>query len=275
MPSNTTYKVIRESTQIYLNEVGDYPLLTAEEEISLSRRLLKGDKIARRKMIEGNLRLVIKIARNYLHRQLPLSDLIEEGNMGLIHAVEKFDPERGFRFSTYATWWIRQSIERAIMNQARTVRLPIHILKNIGIFFKAVKGLSIEHDQLPSLTEVAAKLEVPLEEVENMFLWMEGSTSIDTARGSFEQPLTETLSDETVKDPIAVLEAENLKDKINHWLTKLSPKQKEVLSRRFGLLGHEASTLEEVGEEVGLTRERVRQIQSEGLKRLRTMFKHQ
>jgi RNA polymerase nonessential primary-like sigma factor len=265
----------RESTQIYLNAVGFCPLLTAKEEKHFARLAQKGDKTARQRMIEGNLRLVIKVARHYLHRGVPLSDLIEEGNLGLIHAVEKFDPERGFRFSTYATWWIRQSIERAIMNQARTVRLPIHILKNINSCFKAVKSLSIEKEQLPSLEQIAKELDTSLEQVENMFLWMEGSTSLDSRKNyANEFSLIDTLSDETNKDPVTLIDEEKTRNKLDDLLDKLPERHKEVLCRRFGLLGYEVGTLEEVGQEVGLTRERVRQIQTEAIKRLKRHLKN-
>jgi len=260
-------------TQIYLSEIGYQSLLSAEDEINLTKKARLGDKHAREKMIESNLRLVVKIARRYIHRGIPLSDLIEEGNLGLIRAVEKFDPDRGFRFSTYATWWIRQAIERAIMNQARTVRLPIHVLKGIGSCFRAARKLSAEKDHYPTLEEIAQEMGKSVQEVQQIFLLLEGSTSIDSNNASnFNQPLLDTLPDESAKDPIHILEQENLKNSISHWLSLLPPKYREVVIRRYGLMGHEIETLEEVGAEVGLTRERVRQIQTEALRRLKRLF---
>lgn len=237
MRDNNTRLVdtIRDITQIYLNEIGLQSLLSAEEEKSLARKLQSGDTFARKKMIEANLRLVVKIAHRYRHRGISLSDLIEEGNLGLIRAVGKFDPERGFRFSTYATWWIRQAIDRAIMNQARMVRLPIHILKDINSYFRVVKEFT--------------------------------SKTMD-----FDHAFIETLPDESAEDPVDQLEQERLKDYILSWLKQLPQKYKEVIVRRFGLLGHEPATLEVVGVEVGITRERVRQIQTEALKRLRRLL---
>jgi len=264
----------RDITQIYLNEIGDRNLLSAEDEVVYAREMQLGSQYARKCLIEGNLRLVVKIARRYLYRGMPLSDLIEEGNIGLIHAVEKFDPGKGFRFSTYATWWIRQSIERAIMNQARMIRLPIHILKEITSCYKAVKFLSRKMEHYPSLEEIAELMDRPLEEVEQIFLLTEKTTSIDVpANGEFEQSLLETLPDEASPDPALALEEKNTQDLINYWLGRLPEKYREVMIRRFGLLGYKPETLEEVGKEIGLTRERVRQIQSEALKRLRQFFK--
>lgn len=261
-----------DAMKIYLSEIGYQSLLSAEDEVRLARKSKQGDKLARQKMIEGNLRLVVKIARRYLYRGVPLSDLIEEGNLGLIRAVEKFDPERGFRFSTYATWWIRQSIERAIMNQSRTVRLPIHILKEIGNCFKVVRKLTHKKDHYPSLDEVAKAMDKSTEEIERIFLLLEGSASLDSSRVAFEQPLLDTLPDESAENPETVIEQENLKDTVAQWLSQLPFKYREVVIRRFGLLGHEINTLEEVGIEIGLTRERVRQIQTEALRRLRRML---
>lgn len=257
-------------TQIYLNEIGYSPLLSAEEEIELARLSLKGDKLAREKMIKSNLRLVVKIARRYIYRGILLSDLIEEGNLGLIRAVEKFDPERGFRFSTYATWWIRQSIERAIMNQARIVRLPIHILKQIGSCFRAVRKLAHQKEHYPTLEEIAKEMGRSVRDIEQIFLLLEESTSLDgPSSASFEQPLLDILPDESNQNPAESLEKEALEKTIMQWLKQLPPKYREVLVRRFGLMGYETETLEEVGLEVGLTRERVRQIQTEALRRLK------
>lgn len=264
---------LKDITQLYLNEIGYHSLLNPEEEVDWARKCKTGDMKARQKMIEGNLRLVVKIARHYIHRGMALGDLIEEGNLGLIHAVEKFDPERGFRFSTYATWWIRQGIERAIMNQARTIRLPIHILKEVNAFYKVVRELSRQKSHFPTIEEISEALDRPQEEVSNIFLMMEEPTSIDTSFGGIsEQSLLESIADEEARDPSKVFESEKLKKDINHWLLKLPMKYRDVLVRRFGLLGHEVKTLEQIGEEIGITRERVRQIQTEALKRLKRLL---
>lgn len=265
-----------DATQLYLNEIGFSPLLSAEEEVFFARKALKGDNAARKRMIESNLRLVVKISRRYVNRGLALLDLIEEGNLGLIRAVEKFDPERGFRFSTYATWWIRQTIERAIMNQTRTIRLPIHVVKELNVYLRAARELSQKLDHEPSPEEIAALLEKPVEDVERMLALNERVTSMDAPIGpSSDKTLVDTVPDVHVSDPVELLESSDLNLSLDHWLDELTEKQREVLSRRFGLRGHESSTLEEVGREIGLTRERVRQIQVEALRRLRDILEKQ
>jgi RNA polymerase nonessential primary-like sigma factor len=265
-----------DATQLYLNEIGFSPLLSAEEEVFFARKALKGDVAARKRMIESNLRLVVKISRRYVNRGLALLDLIEEGNLGLIRAVEKFDPERGFRFSTYATWWIRQTIERAIMNQTRTIRLPIHVVKELNVYLRAARELSQKLDHEPSPEEIANLLEKPVEDVEKMLSLNERVTSMDAPIGpSSDKTLVDTVPDTHVSDPVELLEDSDLNLSLDHWLDELTEKQREVLSRRFGLRGHESSTLEEVGREIGLTRERVRQIQVEALRRLRDILEKQ
>jgi RNA polymerase nonessential primary-like sigma factor len=265
-----------DATQIYLGEIGFSPLLSAEEEVYFSRLSLKGDQAARKRMIESNLRLVVKIARRYINRGLALLDLIEEGNLGLIRAVEKFDPERGFRFSTYATWWIRQTIERAIMNQTRTIRLPIHVVKELNIYLRAARELSQRLDHEPTPEEIAAALDRPVEEVRKMLKLNEKITSVDTpVAGSSEKMLLDILADEKELGPETELQDADIRQHLVLWLEELNPKQREVLARRFGLLGYEPSTLEDVGREIGLTRERVRQIQVEALRRLREIVTHQ
>jgi len=259
-----------DATQIYLSEIGFSPLLSAGEEIHFARLALKGEESARKRMIESNLRLVVKIARRYINRGLALLDLIEEGNLGLIRAVEKFDPERGFRFSTYATWWIRQTIERAIMNQTRTIRLPIHVVKELNVYLRAARELTQSLDHEPTAEEIAELVDKPLEDVKRMLGLNERITSVDIPIGKdADKSLLETLADENNLDPAVLLQDKNLKDNVDTWLLQLPDKQREVLSRRFGLGGYERGTLEEVGNEIGLTRERVRQIQVEALRRLR------
>ena len=258
-----------DATQLYLQEIGYTPLLNAEEEQHFGRLAQAGDPAGRKRMIESNLRLVVKITRRYLNRGLSLLDLIEEGNLGLIHAVEKFDPERGFRFSTYATWWIRQAIERAIMNQTRTIRLPVHVVKEMNYYLRAARELSQKLDHEPSAEEVAELIDKPVDEVRRMLKLSERVDSIDAVRDVSDRSRMEMLADENSPDPATQVQRSDLFNKLDMLLSDLSDKHQEVISRRFGLRGHNRATLEEVGAEIGLTRERVRQIQIEGLKRLR------
>jgi RNA polymerase nonessential primary-like sigma factor len=262
-----------DATQIYLSEIGFSPLLSAAEEIYYSKLALKGDNEARKKMIESNLRLVVKISRRYLNRGLPLLDLIEEGNLGLMKSVEKFDPERGFRFSTYATWWIRQTIERAIMNQTRTIRLPIHVLKELNVYLRAARQLTQKLDHEPSAEEIAEMLDTPLEDVQKLLGLNDKVTSVDTPIGFDEnKSLLDTIADENSANPAELLTDENLRVHIEMLLDKLNENQQQVIARRFGLRGFEKATLEDVGKEINLTRERVRQIQVEALKALRKLL---
>jgi len=265
-----------DATQIYLNEIGFSPLLTPQEEVHYGRLAQKGDPAGRQRMIESNLRLVVKIARRYLNRGLSLLDLIEEGNLGLIRAVEKFDPERGFRFSTYATWWIRQTIERALMNQTRTIRLPIHVVKELNIYLRAARELTQKLDHEATAEEIADFLDKPVGTVKRMLGLNERVSSVDYPMGGeSDKPLIDTIADENEEGPESNLVDDDVKQHVDEWLIELSDKQREVVLRRFGLRGHEAATLEEVGEEIGLTRERVRQIQVEALKKLRRMLEKQ
>ncbi|WP_017444937.1 RNA polymerase sigma factor RpoS [Gayadomonas joobiniege] len=265
-----------DATQLYLSEIGISPLLSAEEEVYFARKALKGCEKSRKRMIESNLRLVVKIARRYNNRGLALLDLVEEGNLGLIRAVEKFDPERGFRFSTYATWWIRQTIERALMNQTRTIRLPIHVVKELNVYLRTARELAQQLDHEPTAEEIAEKLDKPVADVSKMLRLNERISSVDKpVAGASEKGLLDILSDERYSGPEDDMQDSDMKSNILAWLNELNPKQKEVLARRFGLLGYEASTLEDVGKEIGLTRERVRQIQVEALKRLKDILSSQ
>ncbi len=265
-----------DATRLYLSEIGFTPLLTAQEEKTFSRQARCGDADARKRMIESNLRLVVKIARRYMNQGLALLDLIEEGNLGLIRAVEKFDPEKGFRFSTYATWWIRQTIERALMNQARTVRLPIHVIKEINVYMRAARKLAQTLDREPSSEDVAEMLDRPLESVKRMFGLNERVTSVDAPMGrDAERPLLDTIADESNIDPSVLLQNDDVKQHIDLWLEQLTEKQRAVVELRFGLHDRDAATLEDVGVELGVTRERVRQIQIEALKRLRRILKRE
>jgi len=262
-----------DPTRLYLAEIGFSPLLTAEEEVYFSRRALRGDEAARKRMIESNLRLVVKIARRYMNRGLPLLDLIEEGNLGLIHAVEKFDPEKGFRFSTYATWWIRQTIERAIMNQTRTIRLPIHVVKEINVFLRASRRLTQELDREPTAEEIARLLDREPDDVDRML----GLNDRKITSGNFMAPdgernLLDMIADGDEADPSNQAQADDIHEVLEHWLDRLTDKQRAVVERRFGLHGFERATLEEVGDQIGVTRERVRQIQMDALTRLRSIM---
>jgi RNA polymerase nonessential primary-like sigma factor len=265
-----------DATRLYLSEIGFSPLLSAQEEVYFARLALKGDEAARKRMIESNLRLVVKISRRYLNRGLALLDLIEEGNLGLIRAVEKFDPERGFRFSTYATWWIRQTIERAIMNQTRTIRLPIHVVKEINVYLRAGRQLAQRLDHEPTPEDIAQVLGKPVEDVKRMLSLNERVTSVDVPLGrDADKSLLDAIPDENNTDPSDLLQDDDMRGNIESWLGQLTDKQREVVERRFGLHGHDVSTLEEVGNQIGVTRERVRQIQIEALKRLREIMESQ
>jgi RNA polymerase nonessential primary-like sigma factor len=265
-----------DPTRLYLNEIGASPLLTAEEEVKYARLAQQGDEDARKHMIESNLRLVVKIARRYMNRGLAFLDLIEEGNLGLIRAVEKFDPERGFRFSTYGTWWIRQTIERAIMNQSRTIRLPIHVVKEINVYLRAARSLAQELDHEPSAEEIADLLNKPIEDVEHMLGLNERISSTSSSMLSDSgKTLLDTIPDNNTPDPTDTLQEEGVHSNLEDCLSRLSDKQREVVERRFGLHGHSVSTLEEVGQEIGVTRERVRQIQMDALKKLKRILEQE
>lgn len=263
----------QDPTQLYLNEIGQTPLLTAEEELYFGRLALQGDAKARNRMIASNLRLVVKIARRYLNRGLAFLDLIEEGNLGLIRAVEKFDPERGFRFSTYATWWIRQTIERAIMNQTRTIRLPVHVVKELNIYLRAAKELAKTEDKPINAEEIAKLVDKPVADVKRMLALNEHMTSIDSPIGhDSDKPMLDILVDENSLDPAKLHSNSDLSITVGKWLAQLNEKQREVIMRRFGFAGHDKNTFEEIGKAIGLTRERVRQIQIDALRTLRAIM---
>jgi len=265
-----------DPTQIYLKEIGASPLLSAQEEVHYARLAQKGDLKARNHMIQCNLRLVVKIARRYLNRGLTLLDLIEEGNLGLIRAVEKFDPERGFRFSTYATWWIRQNIERALMNQTRTIRLPIHVIKELNSYLRKAREMAQTLENEPTYEDIASALNISANDVNKLLRLNEKTLSLDTPMGEeSEKPLLEALADDDSEEPANELENNNLYLRLNACLQNLNEKQRSILAQRFGLYGYEEATLEEVGQKVGLTRERVRQIQVEALKQLRQILESQ
>ncbi len=261
-------------TQIYLNEIGQNALLTPEEELRLTRLVVAGDFEARQRMIECNLRLVVNIAKHYINRGMALLDLIEEGNLGLIHALEKFDPERGFRFSTYATWWIRQNIERAIMNQSRTIRLPVHVIKELNVYLRAQRHLESHGKPDPTPEDVAHLLDREVEEVRYILSLNERMASLD-APLDIDPNLSigEAIPDEQGVLPEVMLQRAEVERHVHEWLNQLTDKQRGVIERRFGLNGYDMSTLEEVAEAHGITRERVRQIQMEALQSLRKILR--
>lgn len=266
-------KASSDVTRLYLREIGASKLLTADEEIRYARRIQKGDEGARQRMIEANLRLVVKIAHRYRKRGLPLLDLIEEGNLGLIHAVKKFDPERGFRFSTYATWWIRQTIERAIMNQSRTVRLPIHVIKDISACLRSAYELHLRNNKEPSVTEIAAATGWSVSKVEDLIAFHQRVnvvTNDPAVRDGYG--LLELLPAQRDAEPARCVQKAEVNAIVDHWVFELGDKQRTVVERRFGLHGYRRSTLEEIGRDIGVTRERVRQIQLDALSNLRSMM---
>ena len=270
--SESPARRVVDATSIYLKEIGFAPLLTASEEVLYSRKFQQGCERSRQMMIESNLRLVVKISRRYLNRGLELLDLIEEGNIGLMRAVEKFDPELGYRFSTYATWWIRQTIERAIMNQTRTIRLPVHVVKELNIYLRASRKLAQRLDHDPTPEEIAAEVNKPIKDVLKILSLSERVSSIDAQIADQDKALIDTVADISTLSPESQAETNNLSSVLEGWLQQLPEKQREVLVRRFGLMHHNEQTLEHIGSEIGLTRERVRQIQVDGLRRLRDLL---
>lgn len=273
-PTDAETEFLSDATQIYLHEIGLNPLLSSEEELHYARRAVHGDFTARQKMIERNLRLVVNIAKHYLNRSVPLLDLVEEGNLGLMHALDKFDPERGFRFSTYATWWIRQNIERAIMNQSRTIRLPVHVIKELNLVLRAKRHLEAHGEREASIDDIAHLLGKPAEEIRSVLAHNEHTASLDAPLDV--DPLLsigESISDEQTVNPEAGLQTQEIESLVKQWLEQLNDKQRRVIERRFGLNSQEVCTLEELAGDLGLTRERVRQIQLEALGQLRRILR--
>ena len=273
-PVQPEFELLNDVTQHYLNEIGAKPLFTPEEEFEWACRARSGEFIARQKMIEHNLRLVVNIAKHYLNRGIPLLDLIEEGNLGLIHAIEKFDPQRGFRFSTYATWWIRQSIERAIMNQSRTIRLPVHVVKEINVILRALRHLELANGKETSVEQIAHLIGKPIDDVRRALTLNEHIASLDAPLEiDPNHTIADAIADDNSIDPEGLLQANEVGDLVGTWVDQLPEKQRRVLERRYGLGGADISTLEEVAAELSLTRERVRQIQIEALDQLRRVIK--
>ena len=272
--STPEVELLNDVTQHYLNEIGAKPLFSPQEEFDWACRAKGGEFDARQKMIEHNLRLVVNIAKHYLNRGIPLLDLIEEGNLGLIHAIEKFDPGRGFRFSTYATWWIRQSIERAIMNQSRTIRLPVHVVKEINLILRAMRHLELANGKEISLEHIAHLIDRPVADVRRAMALNEHIASLDAPLEiDPNHSIADAIADDNALDPESLLQANEIGDLVSCWVAQLPEKQRRVLERRYGLGGSEISTLEEIAADLELTRERVRQIQIEALDQLRRVIK--
>lgn len=261
-----------DATQHYLNQIGSRPLLTVQEEVHYATLAKQGDFAGRQKMIEHNLRLVVSIAKHYINRGVVLLDLIEEGNIGLMRAIDKFEPERGFRFSTYATWWIRQSIERAIMNQARTVRLPVHVVRELNQTLRAKFHLEAQHHDGKDATaeDIAHLVDRSVEDVQDILALSEHATSLDAPLdGDPQASLIDLLQGDHANDPDAQAEHHEMTVLVHDWLEKLPDKQRLVITRRFGLDNDDPATLEELASEMNVTRERIRQIQQEALIKLK------
>ena len=254
----------------YLREIGKYPLLDAEEEVELAKNFEKGLKRAKDKLIESNLRLVVSIAKKYIGRGLSLLDLIQEGNQGLIRAVEKYDWRRGFKFSTYATWWIRQAITRAIADQARTIRIPVHMVETINKLYRTSQRLMQNLGREPSPEEIGEELGIPADRVREIFKISQEVTSLDTKVGEDEDSsLGDFIADESQPSPVDAASRQLLKDHLDEVLDTLSEREAKVLELRFGLDGGQPRTLEEVGKVFGVTRERIRQIEAKALRKLK------
>ena len=266
--------LLNDVTQHYLNEIGAKPLFTKQEEYDWACRAQAGEFSARQKMIEHNLRLVVNIAKRYLNRGMPLLDLIEEGNLGLMHSIDKFDPQRGFRFSTYATWWIRQSIERAIMNQSRTIRLPVHVVKEINLILRAFRHLELANGRDIRLEQIAHLVDRPVEDVRRALALSDHMASLDAPLEiDPTHTVADAIADDNAIDPVTLLQSNEVAHLVSGWVAQLSDKQRRVLEGRYGLGGGEISTLEEIAAELELTRARARQIQIEALDQLRRVIK--
>ncbi len=258
----------------YLHEISHATLLTFQDEQRLAEAILHGDDKARDTMIEANLRLVVNIGKRYLNRGLPLADIIEEGNLGLMKAVQRYDHTKGFRFSTYASWWIKQSIERAIINQTKTIRLPVHVAEHINKYLSVVEILIQEYGREPSVQEIADKMKNSSGDVEELKQLIRKTYSLETPVGDHEESyLKDIIADSTINSPAKIAEWISMRHEIDTWLDMLKPKERDVICKRFGLLGQEPMTLEEIGQEFSLTRERIRQIEATSLGKLRGIIK--
>jgi RNA polymerase primary sigma factor len=260
-----------DSVRLYLREIGKIPLLTAEEELALAKRVKSGEKRAKDQMAEANMRLVVSIAKRYVGRGLDLLDLIQEGNTGLLRAVEKFDPDRGFKFSTYATWWIRQAITRAIADQARTIRIPVHMVETINKLLRTQRRLTQELNREPTNEEIAAAMEMDVDKVEHIMKIKQDISSLDASVRDDEEDsvLGDFIEDEEAKTPTESASEQLLKEQVKQILGTLTEREQKILKLRFGLEDGKSHTLEEVGQEFSVTRERIRQIEAKALAKLR------
>lgn len=260
-----------DSVRLYLREIGKIPLLKSEEELELAQRVVAGDKEAKAKMAEANMRLVVSIAKRYVGRGLDLLDLIQEGNTGLLRAVEKFDPDKGFKFSTYATWWIRQAITRAIADQARTIRIPVHMVETINKLLRTQRRLTQELNREPSNEEIAKAMEIEVDKVEHIMKIKQDISSLDASIRDDEEDsvLSDFIEDEDTVSPEESATGQLLKEQVNVMLSALTEREQKILKLRFGLEDGKSHTLEEVGQEFSVTRERIRQIEAKALAKLR------
>lgn len=260
-----------DSVRLYLREIGKIPLLTPTEELELAQRVRKGDKRAKDKMAEANMRLVVSIAKRYSGRGLDFLDLIQEGNTGLLRAVEKFDPDKGFKFSTYATWWIRQAITRAIADQARTIRIPVHMVETINKLLRTQRRMTQELNREPSTEELAAEMEMEPEKIEYVMKIKQDITSLDAnvRDDDDDSVLGDFIEDEEAASPVETATTQLLKEQVKDMLGVLTEREQKILKMRFGLEDGKSHTLEEVGQEFSVTRERIRQIEAKALSKLR------
>ena len=260
-----------DSVRLYLREIGKIPLLSAEEELALAKRVVAGDKDAKDKMAEANMRLVVSIAKRYVGRGLDLLDLIQEGNTGLLRAVEKFDPDKGFKFSTYATWWIRQAITRAIADQARTIRIPVHMVETINKLLRTQRRMTQELNREPTIEELAAEMEMEPEKIEYVMKIKQDITSLDAnvRDDDDDSVLGDFIEDEEAQSPEEAATTQLLKEQVKDMLSVLTEREQKILKMRFGLEDGKSHTLEEVGQEFSVTRERIRQIEAKALSKLR------
>jgi len=271
-PDNAPAQKGLDAIKYYLREIRKTPLLTFDQEQALAKRIEQGDQEARARMIEANLRLVVAIGKKYINRGLQFSDIIEEGNLGLIRAVEKFQYERGFKFSTYASWWIRQSIERAIVNQTRTIRLPVHIAEIVNSYMRAVRQLTQKLGREPQMDELAKKMKVTVDKVRSISQVVRETYSLDMLIGDQEEDtLKDILQDNNALSPASVSDEIRRREHIDDWLQQLTVSERKVIELRFGLTDGEPKTLDSIGKEFGITRERVRQIETQALNKLRVI----
>ncbi len=262
-----------DTFKLYLQEIRKTPLLTFAEEQALAKRIENGDEEARAKMIESNLRLVVSIGKRYINRGLPFADIIEEGNLGLIRAVEKFEYKRGFKFSTYASWWIRQSIERSIANQVRIIRLPVHVAELANSYSRTVRKLTQLLGREPSSEEIAKKMKVSVNRIRVISQITRETYSLDMLiSGEGDDTLKDVLSDENMPAPSSAIDEQRRREYLNEWISELPTTERSILEMRYGLNSHNARTLDSIGIQFGITRERVRQIENQAIRKLRNFM---